>query len=335
MSNDTLSPVRIGPRRLGHVNLIVSNLDRSHAFYRDVCGLNLAFNEVDLRAKFLTNGNSHHDLALMEASKDELVGRDGVVQKRADDWNEPGLYHIAFEMYSEKRLVNAIQRAREANIEIHGFYDHLISRSMYLPDPDGIELEFYSDNTRGFRELYASLHDGLLSAVWEPEQTVDPTDTPHFVTEFEHYPEPGAIAPTLRTACAAIVVTDLERSIQFYSEQAGLEPLAVDIAQWRYSVFGGTERLPDLLLIESRGEPIGLHHFGLQVADVDELSATRQRLIDAGIEIVHEVDHPKRRGVVIIDPDGIKVEILADRTDSGSKVTYESFASADNRCWLV
>ena len=45
-------------RRLGHVNLIVDELNRSTDFYNQVCGLALEFSETGLKANFLGTGRN-------------------------------------------------------------------------------------------------------------------------------------------------------------------------------------------------------------------------------------------------------------------------------------
>ncbi|PYN49060.1 MAG: hypothetical protein DMD95_02100 [Candidatus Rokuibacteriota bacterium] len=50
--------VRFHPRRLGHANLFVSDLDRSMRFYNAVCGLEEVRREPAIRIGFLSNGNT-------------------------------------------------------------------------------------------------------------------------------------------------------------------------------------------------------------------------------------------------------------------------------------
>ena len=58
--------IKFRPRRLGHVNLTVSDLERSMAFYTRVLGIEEVRREPDIKAGFLSNGNTHHDVALVE-----------------------------------------------------------------------------------------------------------------------------------------------------------------------------------------------------------------------------------------------------------------------------
>src|SRR5207344_490578 len=65
-------------RRLGHVNLIVEELQRSTDFYNQVCGLALEFSEVGLKANFLGTGHTPHDVGMIECTHGEdRYGRDG------------------------------------------------------------------------------------------------------------------------------------------------------------------------------------------------------------------------------------------------------------------
>ena len=69
--------VRFGPRRLAHGNFFVRDVETSLDFYQRVCGLTLVFREPGIQAIFLSNGNSHHDVALMGISTEARIGRDG------------------------------------------------------------------------------------------------------------------------------------------------------------------------------------------------------------------------------------------------------------------
>ena len=71
---------RFRPRRLGHVNLWVSDLERSIRFYEDVCGIELVRRERDILIAFHSNGNSHHDIGIIEISRGkDRYGRDGTL----------------------------------------------------------------------------------------------------------------------------------------------------------------------------------------------------------------------------------------------------------------
>jgi catechol-2,3-dioxygenase len=121
----------VGLRRLQHLVLWVSSVERSVRFY---CGL-LGF-EVRRRypnAAFLTipgSADDHH-LGLFEqtgvARPDEGVAR---------------MYHAAWEVGELTDLARARARLLEAGALV-GQSDHGTSLSLYAKDPDGLEFELF------------------------------------------------------------------------------------------------------------------------------------------------------------------------------------------------
>jgi catechol 2,3-dioxygenase len=305
---------RLRPRRLTHVNLYVGDLAANVTFYREVCGLDLLFEEPGVDAAFLGNGNSHHDLALMQASEKEMVGRDGAVQVEAARGTVPGLNHLAFEMVNERELVEAIEGAPDNGLKIERTLDHLISRSAYLYDPDDVWLEFYADCTKDWRGVYATMHGELISARWEPDATTA-SEVANFDDEAKFTKLADAALATRRTARAAIVVSDLSRSVAFYSNKLGLATLARSNSQG-FAIMSGTLLLGDLLLLQQRSESesLGLHHFGLEVADAATLERGVQTLTERGVEVIERVSTSSVTALVVKDPDGRLVEFFVRGT---------------------
>jgi catechol 2,3-dioxygenase len=270
----------------------------------------------------------------MEASSKTLVGRDGEVQKSSRRGTEAGLNHLAFEMATESLLVEGITRARAAGFPIESTYDHLISRSVYLLEPDGLSLELYADSTSDWRGLYASLGTELLSARWEPGAHGPPSRTPRYVQTLDHRPVADAVARPVRTARATLVVAELETSVVFYQQVIGLDILEADLGDGRWAILHGSLGLPDLLVLEQQaGQSLGFHHFSLELSGVEELDATITRARRRGVPIVRTVEHGLKRGVVVEDPDGVPVEFYAPL--SAAKSTFSSVATASTREYLA
>ncbi len=127
----TATTTGIGLKRLQHVVLWVSDVERSVRFYRDVLGF-----EVKKRypnAVFLRISGSHddHHLGLFEqtgvSQPDERVAR---------------MYHSAWEVGDLTDLVRARRRLIEAGVLV-GSSDHGVSLSLYAKDPDGLEFEIF------------------------------------------------------------------------------------------------------------------------------------------------------------------------------------------------
>lgn len=125
---------------LGHVVLYVRDLERSTAFYRDVLGLRQIFGGglgFPAAAFVSASGRTHHELLLIE------VGADAQSQPAG---RRVGLYHIGLKVGdNDDDLREALARLHEADVTIVGMSDHTVSHSIYIVDPDGNELELYTD----------------------------------------------------------------------------------------------------------------------------------------------------------------------------------------------
>jgi len=214
------------PDRFAHANLFVADVDESVEFYRDVCGINEVFREPGVKAGFLSNGATHHDVGLMQVSDKPLIGKDGKVQNSMERGRKPGLNHIAFHVGSEQSLVDAYRNASEYGIRIEKALDHGISRSLYLFDPDGNAVEFYIDIVHDWRQFYAEHQNELISIHWDPSsqplaERIEP------VLSMD---EPVAHAPVhaLEICGATLITADLAKAVAFYTKVGGLQLLAQD-----------------------------------------------------------------------------------------------------------
>jgi catechol-2,3-dioxygenase len=121
----------IGLRRLQHLVLWVSDVERSVRFYRDVLGFEVKSQSP--RAAFLRIPGSpdDHHLGLFEQTgvggPDERVAR---------------MYHSAWEVGELTDLVRARERLTETGALV-GSSDHGVSLSLYAKDPDGLEFEVF------------------------------------------------------------------------------------------------------------------------------------------------------------------------------------------------
>ena len=130
MTQQIEAAVRFGPRRLGHVNLFVEDLERSLQFYEGVCGIEEVAREPGIGAGFLSNGNTHHDVGLIEVSEGTAVrGRGGHLQIPADRGKRAGLNHLGWELENEAELVAAYRRAQALALPVHRLVARIMKRN--------------------------------------------------------------------------------------------------------------------------------------------------------------------------------------------------------------
>jgi catechol 2,3-dioxygenase len=119
--------------RLGAVELTVTDLERSIAFYQRSLGLRLHRREGGVAA---LGAGGEDVVVLVEDPRARRAGR------------HAGLYHLALLHPSRLELARAAKRLALTRTPISGASDHGISEAIYLPDPDGNGIELAADRPR-------------------------------------------------------------------------------------------------------------------------------------------------------------------------------------------
>jgi catechol 2,3-dioxygenase len=130
--------------------------------------------------------------------------------------------------------------------------------------------------------------------------------------EVEH----GAIDPSLRVGPAHLAVADIARSADFYRHTLGLPQIAADERSARLGV--DPER--PALVLERLADPApatphstGLFHLAWLLPSREALAGTIERVIAARWPIHGASDHGVSEALYLTDPDGLGIEIYADR----------------------
>ena len=112
---------------------------------------------------------------------------------------------------------------------------------------------------------------------------------------------------------AAIVVTDMDRALGFYSGVLGLEIIRDGRPEGgEKKTFLGNKNSVFLALTEDKNRASGgpVNHIAFKV---DDVAAAAQRLKDAGITFIEEKTGPDGEPTAyhFLDPDGLELEICA------------------------
>jgi catechol 2,3-dioxygenase len=301
-STNTDSPPFFAPRRLGHVNLYIADLDRSMEFYTKVLGIEEVYRTPLAGGGFVTNGNTHHDIGFITA--------DGPAGKPRNA--RPGtLNHLGFELETETALVESYRRATAAGHRFLRTMDHDIAHSVYGTDPDGNVYELYADVVADWRNQRTGTVTKAKPDWW-------PGATPPIADRLYHEDPPIARVPDAlfhpeRTTGALIVTRDVAASLAHYRAVVGLHLVSTgrhgDIA-----VLAGSTGVPCLTLVPATAARFaGYHHASLRVADTADLDRSVAAARAASVEIVSDLVVDGRRGVLVRDPDGCLTLFYADR----------------------
>ena len=121
----------LGLKRLQHIVLWVSNVERSTRFYCDVLGFEVRHRYPNAVFLAIPGGGDDHNLGLFQ--------QPGL---RPPDEGVARMYHAAWEVAELTDLARARQRLIETRALV-GQSDHGVSLSLYAKDPDGLEFELF------------------------------------------------------------------------------------------------------------------------------------------------------------------------------------------------
>jgi catechol 2,3-dioxygenase len=272
---------------LGAVHLLVSDLARSIAYYRDVLGFRV-LRETSDRAMLATQGD---DTPLIV-----LEHRPGVTPLSRPTL---GLYHFAILLPNRESLGRLIAHLARLRMRV-GMADHAVSEAIYLRDPDGLGIEVYADRPR---TTWRRRGEELFI-------TTESLDVQHLVAAGGDTPWSGMPAGT-KIGHVHLHVGDLAEGERFFHGALGMDKIA-----WSY---------PGALFLSAGGyhHHLGTNTWALGASSAQPTDA---QLVEWTIELPNDADvndvaeslraagHEVRdegRSRLVTDPWGTAIRIVA------------------------
>lgn len=304
-------PIHITPRRICHVNLFVGSTEKSLDFYHRICGLEIVMRQPEINAGFLSNGSTHHDLGMLQATADPLFGEQGHRIIAARQGAEPSLYHVGWEMESELELVKAHERLLAAGYKVNRTVRHRASHSVYIFDPDGNIHEFYADVDRDWRNLYANKTS--LSGEWKPDPTTATWDARYDDAPPIQRVKDAPLHP-VRFSHAVLRVRNYDAMCAFFRNVAGLRPVftSADGGMCAFKADANNHFFSIALVRDDSPAKNrkSLSHFGFELAPDADLAKAETQLRAIGSEPIARRSLPHKRSLFVADPDGNPVEFV-------------------------
>jgi catechol 2,3-dioxygenase len=275
---------------LGPAHLTVTDLDRSLEFYERALGLRVRAR--DAASATLTAGGEADLLVLVADPGARPAGR------------HAGLYHVALLHPSRLELARAAARLAETRTRIYGASDHGISEAIYLPDPDGNEIELAADRPR---EVWPD----LSNPGWDGGP--QPLDLDGLLDLVAGEPVVAAADPGVVVGHLHLHVGDVERGLAFYRDALGFDvmtrmPTAAFLAAdgYHHHVAINVWRGPGVP--PAPADAVGLRHWTIVYETEAALAETLARLEAAGLALERRDD-----GVLVRDPWQIAVLLRSRR----------------------
>ena len=132
MANET-SPIRI--KKIGHVVLSVSDIERSAKFWTEIMGFKFS-DRNEHGMQFFRNATDHHTVALIQAKEKNELPKQGQV----------GFDHMALEVATVSELfkIRDFLKSKGVTIFYEGRRGPGGNPGLEFYDPDGYKIEIYS-----------------------------------------------------------------------------------------------------------------------------------------------------------------------------------------------
>lgn len=145
-------------KRLGHVLLVVRDIERSKKFYTGLLGFRILEEDPDHGGAFLAIADQSHTIDLLQSTDPNASH-----QPKGRPPTGPtglGAQHIAFPIGSQDELKNAYFTLLDNGVQILAAMDHVNQQSIYFYDPDENVLEIYYERPDALAIFAAGRGDG-------------------------------------------------------------------------------------------------------------------------------------------------------------------------------
>ncbi len=196
----------------GPVHLDIQNLERSVKFWCDLVGLR----PIETKDESATLGVEGEPLIVLHRSAMRPVHP-----------GYSGIFHIAINLPSEPELARVLARLR-ASDQRFGTTDHVIAKSIYVKDPDGIGLEITletPERVRSFRWDEGADGPLVIDSEGHRRRGVEPLNAEEILAKLPGDGAKRPLPPGAHVGHLHLQVGDLEASYRFYRDRIGLSPI--------------------------------------------------------------------------------------------------------------
>jgi catechol 2,3-dioxygenase len=281
------------------VHLTVADLDRQVSFYEGVIGLQVHWRE----------GGS----AGLGAGAEDLLRLTEVRNARRYA-GRTGMYHFAILLPDRRELARAIARLFALRYPNYPT-DHVMTKTTYLDDPEGNNIELYADTPEDGTFGFA---DGVPFARWAdgtPSDGREPLDVEAlFRTLAPEDRLDTPMPPETVIGHVHLFVADLAASMRFYHEVLGFDNMGIaeSFRMGMVSAGGYHHHVGFNTWVGEGATPpppgsTGLRYFTIVLPEDEEMQRVEARIRAAGIPL-EELDN----GLLVRDPSANGIVLTAE-----------------------
>jgi catechol 2,3-dioxygenase len=280
---------------LGPVHLDVVDADRSLGFWRDVVGLRL-------------RSRADATMALGTDEETLLVLHPGATGRVRRGFR--GLYHVAIHLPNEPEFARVLARLIARRYPIAPT-DHVMSKAVYLDDPDGIGLELTLETPERQRSIRLLQHDiEVIDAEGRVRSGRDPLDVRQVLARMSDADAERPLPPGTTVGHLHLHVDDLDAARRFYRDVLGFAE-HMWMPQMGAADFHAGGRFPHRLAVntwQGAGAPrppagtAGLRSYAIRFDSSARLDSVLRRVPDAA---------PVAGGYSVTDPAGNTILLTA------------------------
>jgi catechol 2,3-dioxygenase len=195
----------------GPVHLDIQSLGQSIRFWRDIVGLHL----IETTGEAATLGIDGVPLVVLHASAKQSVQR-----------GYSGLYHFAIQLPSEPELARVLARVGALHYPF-GVQDHIIAKSIYVSDPDGVAVEITFETpgrVRSFQWDEGSPSALVIDQGGHRRTGIEPLDVEELLAVLPDHDIGRRLPSGTIVGHLHLQVGNLDASYKFYRDKIGLIP---------------------------------------------------------------------------------------------------------------
>jgi catechol 2,3-dioxygenase len=282
--------------RIGTVHLTVADLERQLSFYQEVLGLQLHWREGGAAGLGAGNG----DLLRLTENRDARRFR-----------GTTGLYHFAILLPDRRELARAVARLFSLRYPNYPT-DHIMTKTTYLDDPEGQNIELYTDTPEDGSFGFINGNFVARRADGSPSDGREPLDVEalfRLLTAEDSLDQP--MPPGTIMGHVHLYVADLDATQRFYHAVLGFGNMGLDrsVRMGMVSAGGYHHHIGFNTWVGEGAPPpppdsLGLRYFTVALPDESELDRVVGRVQGAGLMTDQQEDgilvrDPSRNGVLL------------------------------------